>query len=64
MPKTVWILGAGFSASLGGPLLRDLFSKRMELELKAVFGITLRRQTFHDGWHSTCTTMAFPTKED
>jgi len=41
MPKTVWILGAGFSASLGGPLLRDLFSKRMELELKAVFGITV-----------------------
>jgi hypothetical protein len=24
-PKTVWILGAGFSQSLGGPLLDDLF---------------------------------------
>ena len=23
--KTVWILGAGFSRALGGPLLADLF---------------------------------------
>ena len=23
---TVWILGAGFSAALGGPLLRDMFT--------------------------------------
>ncbi len=25
-PRTVWILGAGFSRSLGGPLLPDLLS--------------------------------------
>src|SRR5688572_5111669 len=27
-PRTVWILGSGFSRSLGGPLLKDLFSER------------------------------------
>lgn len=32
--KIVWILGAGFSRSLGGPLLADLFSQEKRLELK------------------------------
>lgn len=31
--KNAWILGAGFSASLGGPLLHDLFSDRTEVIL-------------------------------
>ncbi|MFT5327805.1 MAG: hypothetical protein ACI8P0_005701 [Planctomycetaceae bacterium] len=35
MSKRVWILGAGFSAPLGGPLLTDLFSTKMESALKA-----------------------------
>ena len=26
MAKTVWILGAGFSKPLGGPLLTELFT--------------------------------------
>ena len=26
-PKIVWIVGAGFSRSLGAPLLADLFSR-------------------------------------
>jgi hypothetical protein len=30
--RTVWILGAGFSAPLGAPLLGDLFSERMREE--------------------------------
>jgi len=37
MPKTVWILGAGFSAPLGGPLLKDLFSKNFISMAKATF---------------------------
>ena len=35
--KTVWILGAGFSRSLGGPLLGDLLTERGELEFKSRF---------------------------
>jgi hypothetical protein len=35
--KTVWILGSGFSKSLGGPLLDDLLRERGRLELVARF---------------------------
>ena len=31
--KSVWVLGAGFSRSLGGPLLSDLFSDHLKEEL-------------------------------
>ncbi|MEI9948279.1 MAG: SIR2 family protein [Pseudomonadota bacterium] len=34
---TVWILGSGFSKSLGGPLLNDLLTERGRLELFARF---------------------------
>jgi hypothetical protein len=33
---TVWILGAGFSKSLGGPLLADLFRQEYQNDLKRV----------------------------
>lgn len=33
--RTVWILGAGFSRSLGGPLLPDLFRQEDRLDLTA-----------------------------
>lgn len=36
--KVVWILGAGFSRSLGGPLLNDLLSHRGETQSRARFG--------------------------
>lgn len=42
--KDVWVLGAGFSASLGGPLLDDLFSERSEIELQAKYGMSLDRR--------------------
>jgi hypothetical protein len=35
--RIVWILGAGFSKSLGGPLLPDLLSERVELEMRGRF---------------------------
>lgn len=35
--KTVWVLGSGFSKSLGGPLLDGLFGHKAEQETKAVF---------------------------
>ncbi len=35
--RTVWILGAGFSRPLGGPLLSDLFSMRNWRQLEQVF---------------------------
>ena len=38
MSKTVWILGAGFSKPLGGPLLRDLMTKHLETHLLASLG--------------------------
>ncbi|MFT5323140.1 MAG: hypothetical protein ACI8P0_000986 [Planctomycetaceae bacterium] len=38
MSKRVWILGAGFSAPLGGPLLNDLFSQKMESDLESHYG--------------------------
>jgi hypothetical protein len=37
MGKTVWILGAGFSKPLGGPLLTELFSPGAELKVKTCF---------------------------
>lgn len=33
--KVVWILGAGFSKSLGGPLIQDLFSAGLHQEIEA-----------------------------
>lgn len=33
--RIVWVLGTGFSQSLGGPMLNDLFSKRAESEIAA-----------------------------
>lgn len=35
--SVVWILGAGFSQPLGGPLLTDLFSKRSKMDLRALY---------------------------
>lgn len=35
--KTVWVLGSGFSKSLGGPLLYGLFGSKAEHETKEVF---------------------------
>jgi hypothetical protein len=35
---TVWILGAGFSKSLGGPLLVDLFRQQARGDLEKVLG--------------------------
>lgn len=37
MPKRVWVLGAGFSYSLGGPLLPDLLSVAAKLRLEATY---------------------------
>ncbi len=37
MGKTVWILGAGFSRSLGGPLLPQLFAPGAGLRIQAAF---------------------------
>ncbi|MBI3205382.1 MAG: hypothetical protein HYZ29_27835 [Myxococcales bacterium] len=42
--KRVWILGAGFSRPLGGPLLNDLLSSHMQLEIQARFGGELLRE--------------------
>lgn len=36
--RRTWILGAGFSAPLGGPLLLDLFSERTEDQIAVVYG--------------------------
>jgi hypothetical protein len=38
---TVWILGAGFSRSLGGPLLADLFRQQHAADLRPVIGQAL-----------------------
>jgi hypothetical protein len=35
--RTVWILGSGFSKSLGGPLLDDLFSDATSALVDAVY---------------------------
>jgi hypothetical protein len=37
MARTVWILGAGFSRALGGPLLDDLFSSDYIRMVNATF---------------------------
>jgi hypothetical protein len=37
MPRTVWILGSGFSKPLGGPLLRDLFRQEQTEDVGADF---------------------------
>lgn len=36
-PRAVWILGSGFSRSLGGPLLNELIGKKAERETREVF---------------------------
>jgi hypothetical protein len=36
-PKTVWVLGSGFSQALGGPLLKDLLSKSAQEDTKEIF---------------------------
>jgi len=35
--KTVWILGSGFSKSLNGPLLRDLFRRQRSRDILPFF---------------------------
>src|SRR4051812_45259845 len=35
--KAVWILGSGFSKSLGGPLLNDLLTERGRVEIASRF---------------------------
>lgn len=40
MSRVVWILGAGFSKSLGGPLLPSLLSSRSAERIQAVYGRT------------------------
>jgi hypothetical protein len=37
--RTVWILGAGFSKSLGGPLLIDLFRQRRYEDLRDILSV-------------------------
>ena len=37
MAKIVWVLGAGFSRSLGGPLLTQLFSEKSQLDVLTAF---------------------------
>lgn len=37
-PRRVWILGAGFSRPLGGPLLTDLLSDHMRYEMELRYG--------------------------
>jgi hypothetical protein len=37
MPKTVWVLGAGFPRSLGAPLLKDLFRQEERIDVQAYF---------------------------
>ena len=39
---TTWVLGAGFSRSLGGPLLADFFSAGLDLQIASI----ARRRTF------------------
>jgi len=39
----VWILGAGFSQSLGGPLMGDLLSHGLRCEIVARYGASLKR---------------------
>lgn len=36
--KTVWVLGSGFSRSLGGPLLYELLGHKAKIETREVFG--------------------------
>jgi hypothetical protein len=36
-PKTVWVLGSGFSKGLGGPLLADLLSEKRRAQAADVF---------------------------
>ncbi len=38
MSKIVWVLGAGFSRSLGAPLLDDLFSEQLDGLVRAAYG--------------------------
>lgn len=45
-----WILGAGFSRSLGGPLLDDLFSERSAAELVAKFDMQIRPAQDRTRW--------------
>jgi len=53
--KTVWILGAGFSRPLGGPLLYDLLSHKGRMQARARFGDAFAHDTaivytvFEDG---------------
>jgi hypothetical protein len=37
MPRRVWIIGSGFSKSLGGPLLRDLFRQQKTEDILPYF---------------------------
>jgi hypothetical protein len=48
--KTVWILGSGFSKSLGGPLLDELFSHKAQVELVHT------HQSLADEFSLACTT--------
>jgi hypothetical protein len=56
--KVVWILGSGFSKSLGGPLLPDLFKRRDELQARGLMDENLQRiyalydQCTRRGWCS------------
>jgi len=38
--KIAWVLGAGFSAPLGGPMLKDLFSLALHHEVSAMYKFT------------------------
>jgi hypothetical protein len=62
--KTVWVLGAGFSRSLGGPLLADLFGPVPEADDLAYFprescgdlarDLCVTRQVFKHGLNQKC----------
>jgi hypothetical protein len=65
--KVVWVIGSGFSAGLGGPLLKDLLHPRTEKDYKSRFLLTemhravLRMFRLHHPEHRHMEHGDFPT---
>src|SRR3990170_4907078 len=75
MPNIVWILGAGFSKSLGGPLLPSLLSERSEERIQAAYehtptwlnerAFSIIRQMLRDyGWEQKSRSPAWVDAEE
>lgn len=47
--NVVWVLGAGFSRPLGGPLLYDFFRPELHEKLKARYSTSVHWTAFHEG---------------